>query len=262
MEPRKIRLLGRVYTLVFTCLKKHACLGFCDDPALKRRKIWIETSLRNRRELQILIHEMLHAVDWHKDEDSFIHPVSRDIAKVLWDLGYRRQGRMLIGLTGYAGVGKDAFADVLVEHGFTKLGFADPMYRMATDLNGYVRRVLADCKGDWTEAKKRPAVRGYLQDLGQAGRDHIGPDVWVNALFAKVEADNVVVTNVRYENEAKGILDRDGVIIRIDRQGVGAVNEHSSDAGLAFPFASLTVHNNGTLEDLRRIALEVTNARL
>ena len=40
-------------------------------------------------ELDTIIHECLHATDWHKDE-SWVTEVSADIAAVLWKLGYRK----------------------------------------------------------------------------------------------------------------------------------------------------------------------------
>ena len=61
-------------------------LGSCDPPEDKRKAILIDSSLRGQKRLEILIHEMLHACDWHKDE-SWIEEVSHDIARVLWRLG-------------------------------------------------------------------------------------------------------------------------------------------------------------------------------
>lgn len=89
-ESKSIRLNGEQWNLTFADLEDHPNDGYCDDPKTKRRRIWVHEGLKNRRELEVLIHEMLHAVDWHKDEDSFIKPVARDIAKVLWSLGFRR----------------------------------------------------------------------------------------------------------------------------------------------------------------------------
>jgi hypothetical protein len=84
----KIKLLGKVWTLIRKPLV--AADGYCDHPQTQAKKIVIDSRLKDRRELEVLIHEMLHAVDWHKDEHSFIEPVAEDVARALWRLGYRK----------------------------------------------------------------------------------------------------------------------------------------------------------------------------
>lgn len=45
---------------------------------------------------------------------------------------------MIIGLSGFAGVGKDTIADCLVlQHGFVKMSVADPLKRAAADIFGF-----------------------------------------------------------------------------------------------------------------------------
>jgi len=46
-------------------------------------------SLTGERELEVLIHEMLHACHWDLDEEA-ITETSEDLARVLFRLGYRR----------------------------------------------------------------------------------------------------------------------------------------------------------------------------
>ena len=67
--------------------------GDCDDPATKNKRIRISNKLPPREELEVIIHECLHACDWHKDEESWIEPVADDIARLLWKLGWRKQKR-------------------------------------------------------------------------------------------------------------------------------------------------------------------------
>lgn len=180
---------------------------------------------------------------------------------------------MLIGLCGVATAGKDLLADQLVasKYKFVKLGFADPMYAMAEAMNPLIKTesglivplssLLKACYGDWTEVKRVPAVRKFLQDLGQSGREFIGADVWVKPLFDRIDAlppdTNIIITNVRHENEAEAVLARGGRILRIERPGVGPVNGHVSDAGLTFKYATEVLFNDGTAEDWKRNA--VTN---
>lgn len=89
---RKIKLLGIVYELIFCSLRyrKYEYGGFCDPPTASKPQILIEQTLKDRKRLEMLIHEMLHAIDWHKDEKSFVAPAARDMARVLYEDGYRR----------------------------------------------------------------------------------------------------------------------------------------------------------------------------
>jgi hypothetical protein len=85
----RVKLLGKFWNLVYGDPGRDAD-GKCSPPDLPNKTITIRKSLTKERELEILIHEMLHAVDWHKDEEHFIQPAAEDIARVLWKLGYRR----------------------------------------------------------------------------------------------------------------------------------------------------------------------------
>ncbi len=88
------------------------------------------------------------------------------------------------------------------------------------------------------------SVREFLQKLGTDGlRRGLHTNTWVNALFADYkkiefgdeeqgEYPNWVITDVRFPNEAKAIKEKGGVIIRVDRPGVKAINTHPSEVGL------------------------------
>lgn len=87
-------------------------------------------------------------------------------------------------------------------------------------------------------------VREFLQKLGTDGlRKGLHTNVWVNALMADYkkieygddeqgEYPNWVITDTRFPNEAKAIKERGGIIIRVDRPGVKAINSHPSEIGL------------------------------
>lgn len=100
----------------------------------------------------------------------------------------------------------------------------------------------------FTEGKgwcRRPMlVREFLQFLGTDGlRAGLHENTWVNALMADYEGlydidtdrttwPNWVITDTRFPNEAQAIKDAGGIVIRIDRPGVTAVNAHPSETGL------------------------------
>lgn len=155
--------------------------------------------------------------------------------------------RKIIGLCGYAGVGKDEAAKALVADGWTRVAFADALRESLLALDPFVvtwadpsqhmpLSVIVKERG-WELAKHtEPEVRRLLQRLGtEAGRNIHGEDCWVNIALRKIRAidTSVVVTDVRFPNEVQAIRRYGGKIIRIHRRGVGPINNHVSDAGIA-----------------------------
>lgn len=163
--------------------------------------------------------------------------------------------RIIVGLTGYAGAGKDTAADWLVRHrGFTRVAFADGVKELALRLGGPGLRADVEAVG-WDELKRDPGVRERLQDIGLAVREVIGADVWVRAAFDRMPAEGrFVVTDVRFLNELEAIRSAGGKVVRIERPGTGPANGHVSEVGLDGHPADAEVFNRGTAELLGRLA--------
>ena len=92
-----------------------------------------------------------------------------------------------------------------------------------------------------------------LQDLGVGARKIFGEDFWVKqALGSHRPWDNVVVTDVRFTNEADYIKGfPEAQLWRIKRVGIGAVNSHVSEHEMdGYPVDQIFT-NNSTLEDLK-----------
>ena len=84
----KITLLGKRWELRFVPLVKNA--GDCDAPDTPNKEIRVDSRPEGERQLEVLIHECRHAADWTRDEE-YIAAEARDLARVLWRLGYRRK---------------------------------------------------------------------------------------------------------------------------------------------------------------------------
>jgi hypothetical protein len=104
----------------------------------------------------------------------------------------------------------------------------------------------------WDYAKNNvPDVRRLLQRLGtEAGRDILGENIWVDTAFSRAAGGRLVVTDVRFPNEAQGIRDRGGLVIRIERPGVGPRNDHPSETSLIGYAFDHVIDNSGSIEDL------------
>lgn len=171
---------------------------------------------------------------------------------------------MIIGLSGYAQSGKDTVANILVEkYGYRRVAFADPIRKLLYNMDplisvGYSNSVinyrlqdLVDAYG-WDKAKvEYPEVRRLLQELGVGARKLFGDTFWINEALSDVAPqDKVVVSDVRFENEAQWIQEFKGQIWRIKRMGKGAVNDHVSESEMdGYPVNQIFI-NNGTVEDL------------
>ena len=149
-------------------------------------------------------------------------------------------GYEVIGLTGYAQSGKDTVASILVEkYGYRRIAFADKIRDFLYGINpmvacsptGYLQD-LVNLVG-WNEAKKEPQVRRLLQDLGISARELLDENIWITSALGKINSgERVVVTDVRFENEAMMIKLMGGQLWRVKRVGVGPVNDHVSESEL------------------------------
>lgn len=87
---RYVTILGRTWRLIHpNRIGKENHRGLCDSPNRKHPKIRVKKCLRGEERLEIYLHEMLHAAGWHIDED-FVTNFAADVARELWQLGYRR----------------------------------------------------------------------------------------------------------------------------------------------------------------------------
>ena len=181
----------------------------------------------------------------------------------------------IIGLSGFARSGKDEVAKILVEqHGFTRIAFADKLRDVLYALNPIVHARPADESAGWKggiatwtlqevidvhgwggykETVFGPEIRRLLQRLGtEAGRQTLWDSIWIDAaLTGHSEDARIVVADCRFYNEFDAVRERGGQIWRVERPGVGPLNEHASEnEATDYPNFAATINNDGTLQDL------------
>lgn len=175
----------------------------------------------------------------------------------------RMKRPVLIGLTGKARSGKDTVAKLLQKHNALQtISFAEPI-RAA--LRGMMHLTDEHFHGKLKEQELEwlgKSPRQLMQLLGtEWGRHLVNENIWLLLAQRQIEAAHkiglpVVVTDVRFENEAKFIREQGGVLWHIYRNGVESVNSHASEAGVAFDYAQdFSIENNSTLEELEKQAL-------
>ena len=186
-----------------------------------------------------------------------------------------------IGLIGKMGSGKSTAADALRSLGYIPLSFAAPLKEMVIDADPLVTygehfgvpihlSDLLDAGYTFEECKREyPEVRRSLQRIGQGIR-RIDPDYWVRNLLARaVECPPsvpIVVTDVRYPNEADALRKNGFTLVRVKRQLTttkGLTNDetramlHESETALDRYAVDVTIRNDGSLIDLHAAVLDL-----
>jgi hypothetical protein len=183
---------------------------------------------------------------------------------------------VIIGLTGKKQHGKDTVGGILVnEHGFVRVSYADALKESAAALfdvpvatwdalknDPHAVVSLERAYGPAREGIARLTVREFLQRYGtESHRDVFGDNFWVNVAKAKMEAaldgnEDVVVTDVRFDNEAQAIHDLGskyglGQVVCVYRPQV--VDDGDAHASEKLPEYDYVLWNGGDLDELRRL---------
>ena len=170
-----------------------------------------------------------------------------------------RMGLRLVGITGHAGSGKDSVGKFLVDtYGYTRFGYADAVKKVSLLIDPYVGdhvdRLSDKVSVHGMDFCKRafPEVRRILQEVGNGVRQ-VDPYIWLRPLDRLIESDveSIVVTDVRYENEAEQIARHGGVLLRLSRPGyvlAGPLGQHISEQPLDVP--AIDIVNDSDLKTL------------
>lgn len=168
---------------------------------------------------------------------------------------------LLIGLTGLAGSGKDTVREMLEQdHDFDGIAFADPIRDMLGALLDSMEvsrawMVARDLK-EQDIPQLGVSYRKMAQALGTEWGRALNSNMWLDIAAAKIKAcqqygnPGVVISDVRFANEANWIKSQGGVIWKILRPGVEPVREHVSEQLTELPY-DYVIDNHGTIDDLR-----------
>ena len=183
----------------------------------------------------------------------------------------KSRGRLL-GLAGRAGCGKSTIAQALVDRGLAqRVRFAGPLKDGLVAMGLSREQVDGALKETPSHLLCGATPRHAMQTLGtEWGRNMIGPDVWVRLTMHRVDdllasGVNVIIDDVRFDNEAEAIRERDGQLVTLVRGPVSAAaperglaalwqrlrarakGTHASEIGLTV--RTVKVHNDGTIAD-------------
>lgn len=139
--------------------------------------------------------------------------------------------KKLIGICGYARSGKDTFFNraslALSKDGkkARRIAFADALKKELDPLLLKTMNISAFTEDSEEKELIRPLLVTYGTDL----RRKVNPNCWIEAVQNQVihhleQNEYVFITDVRYENEAEWVKMNNGILVHVQRDGVGPAN--------------------------------------
>ena len=198
----------------------------------------------------------------------------------------------LIGICGAARAGKDSVAkamtqilvdtrnEKLQDHVIATESFAAPiksMVAMLLDFFGYGSIMNPNTLAPYLEGDEKEtelenigaSARKLMQTLGTDwGRKVINDDIWLNSMEERIthygeakkhghEGAFVIITDVRFDNEAEMIKRKGGVIVQVTTtRETDAAPEHDSERGVSACMVDSIIPNDKDIEDLNFLVLK------
>lgn len=147
---------------------------------------------------------------------------------------YKKETMLLIGIVGPKQSGKDTCADYLVrKYDFRKYAFAEPVKDVCEVMFKLEKDQLHDAwLKEQVDDRWGMTPRQMMQRVGtDMVRSVMGKDFWLRHMDARVHQekwDRVVISDVRFANEADWVRRNHGVLLRID-DGSRSMDTHLSE---------------------------------
>lgn len=178
----------------------------------------------------------------------------------------------MIGFHGKKYSGKDTAVLGLIEHGYTRIAFADPLRGLLYDINPII---FTDSRGRvyrWQEVwdtegydylKTLPEARRLMQEVGTRIRER-DPHFWVRLAAERIASEPEIklwaFSDVRFDNEAQFIRMNNGEVVEIVRDTTGHDEhgaDHVSEAGITRSLIDYTLYNTSTIAELHELVRNV-----
>jgi hypothetical protein len=183
--------------------------------------------------------------------------------------------RFVVGLSGFAGVGKDEARKILCEIlSFEGGAIADKLREIALHLNPYFLEAgdtyenLVNRLGYDKAKRDYPCVREFLIKLGVGTRTVFHEHILLDSVLPPPTSPayhifmsnpkSFVVSDIRKRNEALRVREMGGLNIRITRPGFVPVHITEAESIAATPY-DVEIINDGTLAELQIKILAAVN---
>ncbi|ARF09646.1 deoxynucleoside monophosphate kinase [Indivirus ILV1] len=170
---------------------------------------------------------------------------------------------MLIGVLGHKFSGKDTTANYLIKkYNFKRIAFADPLKEAC--------RILFNFDDDQLYGDKKEIIDQRWGIMPRTAFQYLGTDIFrnkINEIIPNIESSfwvklcmdnyeknkkldyNVVISDVRFQNEINAIREKNGIIIKIIRPNLQVNDNHASE-NISELNGDYEIYNDGSLEDL------------
>lgn len=147
----------------------------------------------------------------------------------IYAINYIIQTMVLIGILGKKYNGKDTCADYIVStYGYTKTAFAEPLKKITRELFQFSDEQLYGNLKETIDSVWNITPRAALQFIGtdlirkniNQLVPNVGEDFWVKIfenMYTKMSDHNIIVADVRFQNEVDCIKKLGGIIIKVER---------------------------------------------
>jgi hypothetical protein len=189
-------------------------------------------------------------------------------------MDYKNNKNMLVGIKGNIGSGKTESSKILnILFPFVEYAMADPLKKIG-DILGFTKEELYGTQDQKLEKNKHWNIssREFLQVFGTDVCREFLPkkipqmdNIWIHCfeIFCSQNRDtNIIVSDVRFVNEAESIRNLGGIIIEIQRPdnesdewenvSVNDYKEHISESESAFITPDFILQNDSDIENLTR----------
>lgn len=165
--------------------------------------------------------------------------------------------RKIIGVTGNANSGKDTLADYIISNknnSFVKYALAKPIKDIMIEHLGFTYEQCYDQKLKQIEDDFWGiSPREVMLLIGtKMFRENWRYDFWVKLMEKKIidnSEENIIVSDVRFANEAEMIKSHGGIIVNVKRPNNPIKVNHISENGLSNDLIDYTIINDSTIEN-------------
>jgi hypothetical protein len=178
----------------------------------------------------------------------------------------------LFMIVGPIGSGKSTVACILQQYGFKEEAFAKPIKEFALSI-GFKNSQIYGTQIEKLEVNKfwRISGREFLQKFGSdlcrsllpgaiPNMEMDGSTIWVRSMEQKINKyPLIVVSDGRFQDEAKLIKDYNGIIIRMNRNVDinDKTSNHISERSMNEIDPDYMIDNNSTLEELEEVVCRI-----
>lgn len=179
-----------------------------------------------------------------------------------------QQNLNIVGITGFKRSGKDTAGSILLENGYIKYSFAGPLKKACQEIFMFDYEQTEGSKKEDLDNRWNTTPRKVFQRFGTEifrnnlklmlpELENLDENFWIYRfkLWYQQQIKNnpnlkVVVTDVRFPNEADIIKELGGIIIKVIRSETNFNNDqHSSEVSITKIKPDFTIYNNSTINE-------------